>query len=375
MFKIAIRFLSYDKPKSLGALAGIVISIFLVGQQLGIFLFLTGSMKSIVENNKQYIWVVDSKTDNANSLAKLDVRIGRQLTSLPGIQSVHPVVLAAAGAKFEDGKTAGMTLIGSQAPSFVGGPWNLYEGTRKEDMLPEGAIITEFFDAKVYGGLVKGEYFELNGRRVYNAGLTRGVRGFGGAPYTFTTIERARAIGNFSQDEASLFLVESAPGADPKEVIARINATIANVRAWDGETFASTTVSTVLSSSGIAISVGSLILFAIISGFVIIGLTLYSSAIDRIRDYGTLKAMGASNGYIARLILSQAGILAIIGFVLGRLLVEGFRQGVSNAGVMFKYPPAIQAGFFILTVFIALGGSIFAIRKIARLEPAQVFRG
>lgn len=375
MFKTAIRFLSYDKPKSIGALAGIVISIFLVGQQLGIFLFLTGAMKSIVENNKKYIWVVDAKTDNANSVAPLDMRIGREIASLPGVKIVHPMVLSAAGAKFEDGKTAAMTLVGTQAPAFAGGPWNLYEGTRPEDMLPDGAIITEYFDAKVFGDLVKGEYFELNGRRVYNAGLTRGVRGFGGAPYAFTTIERARAIGNYSQDQASIFLVEWKEGTDPQDVIATINASIANVRAWDAETFAATTVATVLGSSGIAISVGSLILFAIISGFVIIGLTLYSSAIDRIRDYGTLKAIGASNGYIARLILSQAGILAVLGFILGRLLVEGFRFGVSNAGVIFDYPAAIQVGFFILTFFIALGGSIFAIRKISRLEPAQVFRG
>ena len=77
MLKTAIRFLLYDKPKSIGALAGIVISIFLVGQQLGIFLFLTGAMKAIVENNLQYIWVVDSKTDDANSLSPLDMRIGR----------------------------------------------------------------------------------------------------------------------------------------------------------------------------------------------------------------------------------------------------------------------------------------------------------
>jgi putative ABC transport system permease protein len=375
MLKTAIRFLLYDKPKSIGALAGIVISIFLVGQQLGIFLFLTGAMKAIVENNLQYIWVVDSKTDDANSLSPLDMRIGRQIGSLPGVKNVHPVVLSAAGAKFEDGKTAAMTLVGTQSPTFAGGPWNLYEGTRPEDMLPDGAIITEFFDAAVYGDLVKGESFELNGRRVYNAGLTRGVRSFGGAPYAFTTIERARAIGNFSADEASLFLVEWQADTDPAAVIATINASIANVRAWDAKTFAASTVTTVLSSSGIAISIGSLILFAVISGFVIIGLTLYSSAIDRIRDYGTLKAMGASNGYIARLILSQAGILAIFGFILGRLLVEGFRLGVSNAGVMFDYPAPIQVGFFILTVFIALGGSVFAIRKISRLEPAQVFRG
>jgi putative ABC transport system permease protein len=55
MFATAIRFILYDKPKSLGVLAGIVISIFLVGQQLGIFIFLTNAMKSIVANNNAYI--------------------------------------------------------------------------------------------------------------------------------------------------------------------------------------------------------------------------------------------------------------------------------------------------------------------------------
>jgi len=374
MFKTAIRFLSYDKPKSFGALAGIVISIFLVGQQLGIFLFLTGAMKSIVENNKGYIWVVDSKTNNANQLSSLDVRIGRHIESIPGVQAVYPVVLTAAAAKFEDGTTAAMTLVGSMAPKFVGGPWKL-DDTKKEAMLPDGAIITETFDAKLFGDLKLGEYFELNGRKVFNAGKTKGVRAFGGAPFAFTTIERARAIGNYPETKASLFLVEWDQNSDPQSLIATINATITNVRAWNAEEFASVTVKTVLGSSGIAISVGSLILFAIISGFVIIGLTLYSAAIDRLRDYGTLKAIGASNGYIARLILMQATILAVIGFVLGRLLVQGFKVGVANSGVMFEFPLSIQVGFFFLTFFIALGGSTFAIRKISRLEPAQVFRG
>jgi putative ABC transport system permease protein len=318
--------------------------------------------------------VVDSKTNNANQLAPLDVRIGRQIESLPGVKRVHSVAISAAAAKFEDGTTAAMTLVGSQSPTFVGGPWNLYN-SKNEDMLPEGAIITEMFDAKLYGDLEVGEYFELNGRKVYNAGQTRGVRAFGGAPFAFTTIERARAIGGFPETKSSLYLVEWDANTTQSAVIATINANIPNVRAWNAEEFAATTVSTVLGSSGIAISVGSLILFAVISGFVIIGLTLYSAAIDRLRDYGTLKAIGASNGYIARLILTQAGVLAFFGFILGRILVEGFKFGVSNSGVMFEFPLAIQVSFLVLTFFIAMGGSVFAIRKISRLEPAQVFRG
>lgn len=374
MFKIALQFIRYDKPKSLGALAGVVISIFLVGQQAGIFIFLTDAMKSLVANNNQYIWVVDAKTENANQLAELDVRVGYELRSIPGVQTVSPVVISAGGAKFEDGTTAGMTIIGSEAPTFIGGPW----GANPVDptlMLPEGAIVTEFFDAGTYGNLEIGEYFELNGRKVYNAAATRGVRGFGGAPYVFTTIERARALGNMPGNKASLFLVKWADGVDKGAVIAAINNRIPNVRAWDADLLAQSTVREVLSSSGIALSVGSLIFFAVISGFVIIGLTLYSAAIDRIRDYGTLKAIGASNAYIRRLILTQAALIAAIGYLIGRGLVEGFRLGVAQAGTIFSFPTMVQTGLFALTLLIALGGSLFAIRRINALEPAQVFRG
>jgi putative ABC transport system permease protein len=57
MLKTAFSFIKYDKPKSIGALAGIIISVFLIGQQAGVFIFLTDAMKSIVANNQGYIWV------------------------------------------------------------------------------------------------------------------------------------------------------------------------------------------------------------------------------------------------------------------------------------------------------------------------------
>ena len=100
--------------------------------------------------------------------------------------------ITAGAARFENGKTAGMTIVGAEAPDFVGGPWGLFSA-RREDMLPEGAIITEFFDNKTFGSVRPGEYFELNGKKVYNAGFTKGVRGFGGAPYVFSQFEAVYA--------------------------------------------------------------------------------------------------------------------------------------------------------------------------------------
>ena len=374
MLKTAFSFIKYDKPKSIGALAGIIISVFLIGQQAGVFIFLTDAMKSIVANNQGYIWVTDETTNNVNQLSPLDVRKGREIASLPGVERVYPVVIASGGAKFANGTIGGFALIGSEAPNFVGGPWRLYTA-RKEDMLPEGAILTDFYDAKALGGLKPGDYFEINGKKVYNAGLTRGVRGFGGGTYAFTTIERARALTGFSTDKVSFYLVKWKPGVNPATVISVINQHINGVRAWDAEDFASTTLKTVLSTNGIAASFGSLIGFAIISGLVIIGLTLYSAAIDRIKDYGTLKAIGATNGYIRRLILTQALLFAVIGFVVGRLMVEGFRLGIAQSGTLFYFPAWFEYALFAITLFISLGGSLFAIRRINSLEPAQVFRG
>jgi putative ABC transport system permease protein len=171
-----------------------------------------------------------------------------------------------------------------------------------------------------------------------------------------------------------MFLVRWRPETDKQRVIATINRTLPTVRAWDADAFAASTVNNVLSSSGIALSVGTLIVFAVLSGLVIIGLTLYSAAIDRLRDYGTLKAIGATNGYITRLILSQALLISLVGFAIGRALVEGFRVGIAQAGTIFNFPIVVQIGFFLLTLTISLGGSLFAIRRINSLEPAQIFR-
>ena len=374
MFFTALKFILFDKPKSIGALSGVLISVFLIGQQSGIFIFLTNAMSSLVRNNSSYIWITDAKTTNVNALSSLDIRIGKEIESVPGVKHVYPIVIAGGSAKFENGVSSGITLIGSEAPYFIGGPWNLTSG-KKEVMLEDGAIITDFFDKKALGEAKLGDYFEINGNKVFIAGNTKGVRGFGGPAYSFTTIERARYLTKFSPYKASAFLVEWDDNVSQDFAIRNIERHVRGIKAWESNNFANQTILTVLKSSGIALSFGTLIIFALITGFVIIGLTLYSSAIDRIKDYGTLKAIGATNGYIRKLIMTQATIIAVVGYVIGYGLITAFKNGIAKAGTIFEYPLWLKLSFLGITLFIALGGSLFAVRRITKLEPAQVFRG
>ncbi|MDP5172370.1 MAG: ABC transporter permease, partial [Bacteroidia bacterium] len=200
-----------------------------------------------------------------------------------------------------------------------------------------------------------------------------GVRGFGGS-YLYTTIERARYYGNLPSTAINAILVTVEPGANVNVVRDRINRSLFGVRAWTKEGLASSTISNILGNSGIGTSTGTLIVFAIISGFFIIGLTMYSSALDRIKDYGAMKAIGATNGYLSRLILIQASLFAIVGFVIGYAMLQGFRIGARGSGLIFEFDWYVVLGIFLVALFISLSGAIFAIRRVSNVEPASVFR-
>lgn len=379
MIITAIKFIKYDRSKSIGVIVGIVISIFLIGQQIGILGFLTGLMGGIINNSRKdvgQIWVVDNITQNANELGKLDKRAVAELQSVEGVASAYPIVAVSSVVKFKNGKTAQVLIIGSEAPLFVAGPvWSKINKGRLEDLLMEGAVAAEFFDEKAYGNPVEpGTRIEINGKEAFIRLQTKNARGFGGT-FFYTTLSKARYFGNYPDDKVSAVAVKVKPGYDVAQVVKNINAGLRNVRAWDVNDFRQATVSFITITSNIGTSIGSLVIFAIISGFFIIGLTLYSSALDRIKDYGTLKAIGATNSYVRSLILLQSVVFAIMGFILALLLLMGFKHGVENAGLVIHYSTIEVVCLFFVTLFISVGGSFFAIKKVNSIEPASVFRG
>jgi putative ABC transport system permease protein len=259
-------------------------------------------------------------------------------------------------------------LVRRHLPSLpVRGPDKIKSGTLS-NLEAENAITADFYDAAVYDMQPEvGVQLEINGKRAVIDAITDNLRGFAGNT-VYTTLERANYYGNRSGTAISAVIVNVKPGYDPARVRDEINQHMYGVRAWIRRDFSRSTIAYTLGSTGIGASTGTLIVFAIISGFFIIGLTMYSSALDRIRDYGTLKAIGASNGYVRRLILTQAAVFAVVGFVIAYSLLEGFRMGVKSSGLTFEFNWQVKLGMFAITLFIALFGAIFALRRINGVE-------
>ena len=375
MLKIAWKFIKFDKAKSIGVIVGILISTFLIGQQLGVFFFLSGLMGALASDVKADIWVVDSKTNDVNQLGRLDIRNLREVQGIKGVKEAFPLIIAGASCNFKNGTSGGITLLGvdeSHINSLLSND-KIIAGNVSYLQL-DGAVSGELFEKKNLGGDINlGTNFEINGKRAFFGLQTKGFRGFGSS-FCVTTIERARYFSNQSTSTISAVLVNVKSRKDIDEVIANINKSINGVRAWQSQKLASSSIKKVLSSSGIALSTGTLIIFALIAGFFIIGLTMYSSALDRLKDYGTLKAIGAGNKYISRLILTQAMFFSIVGFIIGIVLLEGFRIGVAKSGLIFSFSPVVLLAMFCTIGLISLSGASFTLSRIRSVEPAAVFR-
>lgn len=377
MLSLAWKFLRYDRAKTIGVITAIVVSIFLIGQQLSLLSFLMGLMGNLVGNapiQENEIWVIEKQTNNINALNVIDQRLVQEIGSLSFVKTTEPVVIAAGQATFLDGKTANVTLVGTTAPTFSMGPIpsKIKEGNIN-DLTQPYAVSAEFFSAKTWNTTLKlGKAIEINGKSAQIKVITKNAQAFG-ASLMYTDIENARFFGNVPPSKISLIIVHLKDKADKAVAIEKINTLYPNLRAWDIHKLQASTVKEILISSNMGMSFGTLVLFAMISGFFIIGLTLYSSALDRIKDYGTLKAIGAKNSYVNKLIIAQAFLYALIGYAIALFLLFGFKFGVANAGLAIDITWPFAFFLLVVTLFISIGGSLFAVQKISKLEPASVF--
>lgn len=377
MLGLAFKFIKYDRAKSIGIVTAIVISIFLIGQQLSLLFFLMGLMGNLVGNapvTDNQLWIIESQSTNINAVNVIDNRLVQQIASLPGVESTFPVVLAAGQASFLDGKTAGITLVGANSPQFVMGPVpeKIEEG-HIADLVQPSSVTAELYNAKTWKtDLFLNKPIEINGKSAKIAVITKNAQAFG-ASLMYTSMENAIVLGNASPSKVSIIIANITDSASKQQVQQDIEQLFPQLKAWDAKKLKNSTIKEILISSNMGMSFGTLVIFAMISGFFIIGLTLYSSALDRIKDYGTLKAIGATRGYVNKLIIAQAFLYAIIGYTIAMLLLYGFKFGVANSGLAIDISVGFALFLLFVTLLISVGGSLFAVRKIAKLEPASVF--
>ncbi len=113
----------------------------------------------------------------------------------------------------------------------------------------------------------------------------------------------------------------------------------------------------------------------IIVGVVIVAQTLYASTKDHINEFATLRALGASASYIHVVILIQALLSAVIGYVIGMSLALFVIYGLAakKATLTIVMTPKLAIYLFALTLGMCMIAAVTAISKVMRIDPASVF--
>lgn len=117
-------------------------------------------------------------------------------------------------------------------------------------------------------------------------------------------------------------------------------------------------------------------LLGFIVGVAIVGLTFSLFIRDNIKQFGALKAIGVSNGRIARMVAAQAGMVGMVGYGLGVLGTVGFIHAFSGDPTFkgFYIPWQIPLiSLVAIVLIIALTGWL-SLRTVLKTEPAAVFR-
>jgi putative ABC transport system permease protein len=256
---------------------------------------------------------------------------------------------------------------------MVGAPWNIVQGN-PQDVKYFNSVFYDEAETNRLGNLPIGAETEINSHRVRVAGIVRGARSFIQSPYIFTSFKNALSLSMFNKGNTVYVLVKVAPNYTVKDVQRRIRQTVKDVDVYTSPEFSKKTEDYWMINTGTGVALLAVALMGVVIGTVIVANTIYTSTTEHLKEFGTLKAIGASNWDLYAIIIEQALINSIIGFAVGMAVSYVVIQIMKRGHLPILLPPPVLVGIFILTVMMCLWSSVLSISKVTRIDPAMVFK-
>ena len=217
---------------------------------------------------------------------------------------------------------------------------------------------------------------EINDREVEVVGLYEMGTSFGIDGSIMTSADNwLRLFPERSRNEIQLGLIRLREGADadlvrnrlrdylPKDVLVMTKADFVEreVTYWNTAT-----------------PIGYIFAFGAIMGFIVGAIIVYqilfADVSEHLNEYATLRALGYPNRFVSGIVVQQAVILGVLGYIPGMLAVTWLYQKAAAATNLPLYVTTERAvTVLIMTLIMCAISAVLALRKVRRLDPADVF--
>ncbi len=377
MLRLALKMLYGDIAKFIMLVGGLTFCSLLMTQQIGVFCGLMMWTTATLRNVEAPVWVCDEKVEQVNEIVSLrDIEVSR-VRSIEGVEWAVPLFWSIIQTRLPNGSFQQVQLTGLDSASLVGRPSRMTEGNAEDLRLPNAVIVDQIALRKFKGKgltLKLGDTFEINDKEARVVGICKAEQSFMGQPYIFTTYDRALEYVPQQRKQLSFILVKPRADVADTTLVERIQR-IPGLAAYTAQDLQYRTMRWYIKYTGIPISFGTVVVLGIIVGIAIAGQTFYLFVHENVRHLAALKAMGASNGLLSRMVFLQAFIVGITGYglgtgvasMLGRLFLKG-----GEPPFFLPWQVLVFAGCVV--VFICLFSACIGLLKVFRAEPAIVFR-
>ena len=367
MLFLAVKNLVQEKTRLLISVGGVAFSVLLIMSIQGLYQGWSNKIGEYIRTVPADYWITQTgATDMFHTPSVLPLTVRDFLTGVEGVASAKP--FSGRRVAFpHDGKDINLYVIADDLENNVGAPARVVEG---KTVPGEGEIIIDRVVARSENIRI-GDTIPVAGRTLTVAGYSEGgyILSFS---FAFATKEDAESILQLP-GATNFFLVTVEDGADAREVASRIEEDPA-VDAITKDRFVENNTNIVRDTFLPIILV--LLLIGIAVGMTVIGLTIFTSTIEKAREYGVLKAIGVSNRQLYTVVVEQSVTAAVLGYAVGAALALAINAVAGN------YVPEFiteirwldAAWIFAVTVVMAVVSSLLPVRRLARIDPAEVFR-
>jgi putative ABC transport system permease protein len=421
MASIARKNLFEDLPRFLVAQAGIMFAVSLITIQKGILDGFSHSTVRLIEQSTADLWVAHQSMEFFELTSALSVEqllTVRGSNGKPGVKGVELAeALSIQGTRWRspNGRIDNVRIFGFNPDGQLFGHVSMVEGQVSSLRQPY-TLITDRSNINVLGIDRVGETGEIASLPATIIGLSKDTQSMASSPYAFASLESANAylFGGLSarvnckveagdlrclnefesapksdsktfevkpprklnlSDPITYILIKVAPGQNLEEVRKNLEQALPGTRAYTTQEMADLTRTYWRERTGVGFILGLGAVVGFVVGVVVVSQILYSSVSDHLKEFGTLKAMGASDWVIYRVITEQALWMAVLGYLPSMVLCFGLGAWtVATRGIMILITPATAFGVFGITVIMCVGSALFAIQKVTHIDPAIVFK-
>jgi putative ABC transport system permease protein len=371
---LATKSLLHDKLRFAITVSGVAFAVALVFVQVGLFLGILDNASVTIEHADADLWVTSKNTPNVDFAHTFPESAVQRVRSVPGIARADNLIVWYMTLTLPSGAQEASLVYALDDFRRWNIPWNVEQG----DLTDLGRGQYVFLDAsaeKRFGPFAVGEYREYLGQRMKIVGRSRDALSFSTTPISFMDFSRAQKLSYQSlANKTTYVLVKLAPGADLETVRAEIRRRLPYNDVYTKTEWAKRSRAYWVESTGLGLNMILTVFLGCLVGVVVVAQTLYTSTMEHIKEFGTVKAIGGGNGDIYRILGKQATIAAVIGFLLGAAMSYAMRPAIAKISLKLIIPPSLALVVFAGALVLCLTAAMISFRKVASIDPALVFR-